>query len=168
MNSLTIQRHENKLPIYWMFSQSNCIKYKSFIIIQLNHCMYCSMEKDMPLYLLCLLLVYSELRVAQFLVFCVMFFRPLFVSNIVLSILRRLNGFCLPSLLSSFFSFSSFCLYIKNILYCWIYNYLCNQCLSPLTLWVRSPFMAKCTRYNIMWFATGRWFSPGIPVSSTH
>jgi uncharacterized integral membrane protein len=21
----------------------------------------------------------------------------------------------------------------------WIYNYLCNQCLSPLTLWVRNP-----------------------------
>ena len=21
----------------------------------------------------------------------------------------------------------------------WIYNYLCNQCLSPLTLWVRTP-----------------------------
>jgi len=20
---------------------------------------------------------------------------------------------------------------------CWIYNYLCNKCLSPLTLWVR-------------------------------
>jgi len=36
--------------------------------------------------------------------------------------------------------------------YCsWIYNYLCNQCLSPLTLWVRIPLMARCTRYNIMW-----------------
>jgi hypothetical protein len=23
----------------------------------------------------------------------------------------------------------------------WIYNYLCNQCLSPLTLWVRIPLM---------------------------
>jgi len=22
----------------------------------------------------------------------------------------------------------------------WIYNYLCNQCLSPLTLWVRTRF----------------------------
>jgi len=32
----------------------------------------------------------------------------------------------------------------------WIYNYLCNQCLSPLTLWVRTP-QARCTRYNIMW-----------------
>ena len=27
----------------------------------------------------------------------------------------------------------------------WIYNYLCNQCLSPLKLWVRIPFMARCT-----------------------
>ena len=33
----------------------------------------------------------------------------------------------------------------------WIYNYLCNQCLSPLKLWVRIPFMERCTRYNIMW-----------------
>jgi hypothetical protein len=33
----------------------------------------------------------------------------------------------------------------------WIYNYLCNQCLSLLTLWVRTLFMTKCTRYNIMW-----------------
>ena len=33
----------------------------------------------------------------------------------------------------------------------WIYNYLWNQCLSPLKLWVRTPFMARCTRYNIMW-----------------
>jgi hypothetical protein len=32
-----------------------------------------------------------------------------------------------------------------------IYNFLCNQCLSPLKLWVRSPFMARCTPYNIMW-----------------
>ena len=32
----------------------------------------------------------------------------------------------------------------------WIYNYLCNQCLSLLKLWVRSPFMGRCTWYNIM------------------
>jgi hypothetical protein len=34
----------------------------------------------------------------------------------------------------------------------WIYNYLDNQCLSPLKLRVR----------------TSRWFSPGTPVSSTN
>ena len=33
----------------------------------------------------------------------------------------------------------------------WIYNYLCNWCLSPLTLSVLTLFMARCTRYNIMW-----------------
>ena len=27
----------------------------------------------------------------------------------------------------------------------WIYNYLCNQCLSPRKLWVRSSLMARCT-----------------------
>ena len=33
----------------------------------------------------------------------------------------------------------------------WIYIYLCTQCLSPVKLWVRIPFMASCTRCNIMW-----------------
>jgi len=28
----------------------------------------------------------------------------------------------------------------------WIYNYLCNQCLSQLRLWVQIPIMARCTR----------------------
>jgi hypothetical protein len=37
-----------------------------------------------------------------------------------------------------------------------------------------NPAQARCTRYNIMWksvclwLATGRWFSPGTPVSSTN
>ena len=34
----------------------------------------------------------------------------------------------------------------------WIYDYLCNQCISPLKLWIRTPFMAMCTRINIMWY----------------
>jgi hypothetical protein len=33
----------------------------------------------------------------------------------------------------------------------WIYNYLWNQCPSSLTLWIRTPFVARCNRYNIMW-----------------
>ena len=36
---------------------------------------------------------------------------------------------------------------------CWIYNYLCNQSLSPLRLWVRVSIIARCTRYNIMWLS---------------
>jgi len=28
----------------------------------------------------------------------------------------------------------------------WIYNYLFNQYISPLKLWVRTPFMVRCTR----------------------
>jgi hypothetical protein len=35
----------------------------------------------------------------------------------------------------------------------WIYNYLCNQCLSPLMLWDRIPLMVRPTRYNIMWLS---------------
>jgi hypothetical protein len=31
----------------------------------------------------------------------------------------------------------------------WIYNYLCNQCLSSLQLWVRTPFMGHGEVYSI-------------------
>ena len=41
-----------------------------------------------------------------------------------------------------------------------IYNYLCNQCLLPPVV--------RCTRYNIIWLVTGRWFSTDSPVSSTN
>jgi hypothetical protein len=55
----------------------------------------------------------------------------------------------------------------------WICNYICNQCLSPITLWVRISLVAKYSRHNIcdkvcQWLTTGRWFSLGIPVSSTN
>ena len=46
----------------------------------------------------------------------------------------------------------------------WIYNYL-----SPLMLWVRIRIKARCTTLCdqvCQWLATGRWFSPGPPVSS--
>ena len=55
----------------------------------------------------------------------------------------------------------------------WIYNYLCNQCLSPLTLWVWIPLRRGvldttlcdkvCQCLTTVW-----WFSPGTPVSSTN
>ena len=55
----------------------------------------------------------------------------------------------------------------------WIYNYLCNQCLSPLTLRVRIP-LRRCVLETTIcdkvcqWFAAGRCFSPDSPVSSTN
>ena len=48
----------------------------------------------------------------------------------------------------------------------WIYNYLCNQCLSPLMLSVQISIRARCTTlYDkiCQWLATSRWFSPGPP-----
>ena len=43
----------------------------------------------------------------------------------------------------------------------------CNQCLSPLTLWVRIPL-----RWGVLDTSLCdeicRWFSPGIPISSTN
>ena len=53
----------------------------------------------------------------------------------------------------------------------WIYNYLCNQWLSSLMLWVRISIRARCATICdkvCQWLATGRWFSPGPPVSSTN
>jgi hypothetical protein len=53
----------------------------------------------------------------------------------------------------------------------WIYNWLCNQYLSPLMLWVRISIRVRCTTLCgkfCQWLATGQWFSPGPPVSSTN
>jgi hypothetical protein len=53
----------------------------------------------------------------------------------------------------------------------WIYNYQCNDCLSPLRLWVRISIRVRCTTLCdkvCQCLAAGRWFSPGIPVSSTN
>ena len=52
----------------------------------------------------------------------------------------------------------------------WIYNYICNQCLSSL-MWVRISIKARCTALCdkvCQRLATGRWFFPGPPVSSTN
>jgi len=55
----------------------------------------------------------------------------------------------------------------------WIYNYLCNQCLSPLKLWIRIPLRqwvldtALCDK-ACQWLAAGWWFFAGTPLSSTN
>jgi hypothetical protein len=33
----------------------------------------------------------------------------------------------------------------------WIYNYLCNQCISPLKLWVQILLMARCNKTKNSW-----------------
>jgi len=54
----------------------------------------------------------------------------------------------------------------------WIYNYMCNHCLSPLKLWVRIPLW-RCVLDTTLcdkvcqWLATGQWLSQGTPISST-
>jgi hypothetical protein len=55
----------------------------------------------------------------------------------------------------------------------WIYNYLSNQYLSPLTLWVRIPLRQGVLDTTLcdkvcQWLTAGRWLSPGTPVSSTN
>jgi hypothetical protein len=55
----------------------------------------------------------------------------------------------------------------------WIYNFICNQCLSPLTFWVLISLSrgildtTLCDKVG-QWLATGRWYSPGTLVSSTN
>ena len=55
----------------------------------------------------------------------------------------------------------------------WIYNFLRNQCLSPLKLSVQIPLRwgvldtAICDKV-CQWLAAGWWFSPGTLVSSTN
>ena len=55
----------------------------------------------------------------------------------------------------------------------WTYYYLCNQCLSPLLLWVRIRLRLGVLDTTLcyktcQWLAAGRWFSPGTPVSPTN
>ena len=55
----------------------------------------------------------------------------------------------------------------------WVSNYLCNLCLSLLTLWVRT-LLRRGVLDTILcdnvcqWLVAGGWFSPGTPVSSTY
>jgi hypothetical protein len=51
--------------------------------------------------------------------------------------------------------------------------HLCNQCLSPQKLWVRTPLrrdILDATLFDqvCQCLARGWWFSPGTPVSSTN
>ena len=55
----------------------------------------------------------------------------------------------------------------------WMYNYLCSQCLSPLTLCVwllfrQGVLYATLCDKVCQWPATGLWFSLGAPVPSTN
>ena len=55
----------------------------------------------------------------------------------------------------------------------WIYNYQHNQCLSPLTLWVRIPLRRGELNTTLcdkvcQWLAADQWFSLVTLVSSTN
>ena len=68
-------------------------------------------------------------------------------------------------------SCSSFGAVVAVIYGSWIYNYICNQCLSPLMVWVQIPPRARCTTLCdkvCQWLAGGWWFSTDPLVSSTN
>jgi hypothetical protein len=63
--------------------------------------------------------------------------------------------------------------YLSGSYSSWIYNYLCNQWLSPLTLLVRTPIRQGVLDTTLcdkvcQWLSGGQWFSLGTPVSSTN
>ena len=54
----------------------------------------------------------------------------------------------------------------------WIYNYLCNQCLSLLMLWIWISIRERCTSSwdkvcLCLWLVTGLWFSPVPSTNKT-
>jgi hypothetical protein len=61
-----------------------------------------------------------------------------------------------------------------SLSYCgWIYNYLCNQCLSPLKLWVLILLMGDVLDTTLcdkvcQWLAASQWFSTVTLVPSTN
>ena len=55
----------------------------------------------------------------------------------------------------------------------WIYSYLCNQCLSSLTLWVQIPLRQGVLDTTLcdkvcQWLAAGQWFSLGNLLFPTY
>ena len=56
---------------------------------------------------------------------------------------------------------------------CEIYNYICNRCISPLTMWSRI-LLRWCVLDTTLcdksyhWLAGDRWFSPGSLVACTN
>ena len=59
------------------------------------------------------------------------------------------------------------------LLFTCFYNYMYNQCLSPLELWIRIPLRRGVLDTTLcdkvcQWLAVGRLFSPGTSVSSTN
>ena len=91
-----------------------------------------------------------------------------------MSILLYIEQSCLLCILVKYLVKALICLLGPSRLWsygCWIYNYLCNQCISPLMLRVQISIKARCTTLGdkvCQWLATGRWFSLGPPVSSTN
>ena len=62
----------------------------------------------------------------------------------------RMSGSCRLHMWATFPIYLEGAVVVVIVWHSWIYNYPCNQCLSPLYLLVRIPLMARCIRYNIM------------------
>ena len=107
----------------------------------------------------------------------------MFLKNLRKKKARFIYGFLLNKNLSdaykvNYFIHSVFFIYVPLPSWSWsygnwIYNYLCNQCLSSPTLWVPIPLRRDVLDTTLCdkvcnWLATVRWVFPGNPISSTN
>jgi hypothetical protein len=97
-----------------------------------------------------------------------------FIFTWIIPVKRSRNVSCTMNYILQLcgYNFDSLCLsyYFQGPSYSrsygsWIYNYLCNRCLSPLMLWVR--ILTLCDKV-CQWLVAGQWIFPGTPISSTN
>jgi hypothetical protein len=98
-----------------------------------------------------------------------------YLDDSYLCLLKNTKYTLLLKLLLNIFHRHTFWFQGKQIssAYFWINNYLCNQCISQLKLWVRALLMARLTDTTLcdkvcQWLAAGRWLSPVTQLSSTN
>ena len=97
------------------------------------------------------------------------------INNLITLLFWRKNHWFLPlhHIEVQLYYWSSYGSSLSWLYDSWNYNYLCNQCLSSLTLWVRIPLERSMLNTTLcdkvcQWLAAGQLFSVGHPVSSTN
>jgi hypothetical protein len=100
---------------------------------------------------------------------------PFIINNLIILLFWRKNHWFLPlrHIEVQLYYWSSYGSSLSWLYDSWNYNYLCNQCLSSLTLWVRIPLKRGMLNTTLcdkvcQWLAAGQWVSVGPPISSTN
>ena len=174
LDSASSQRIKSESTITYTAVQLNAISISDYVRIVCSNTTGITLEQEvltLPEHM-CSTPVFSGVRAAQSLVFCGVFCRSLFVIlSFLFWPLYCLSFFDLrfltTHLVSSAFSYGGYCClfylygfrsYFNFVVWgrcvcrsngSWIYNYLCNQCLSAETFFVSSnPTQTWCSRCN--------------------